>query len=90
MKYKNYTILIVLVYLWILVANPQARFEIIGTLHLEKVLIIFGWLTLYASGRMQVKFNAITGLIIIFFAWQLLSYSLSEYSHYLAAPQLLW
>ena len=89
MKYKNYTILIVLVYLWILVANPQARFEIIGTLRVEKILIILGWVTLFLSGRAQLKFNAISGLIILFFVWLLLSFLLSQYSGYYFAQHWL-
>jgi len=80
MKYKNYTILLILAYLWILVTNPHARFDIIGTLHLEKVLIILSWITLITSGKMKAKFNAISGLIILFFFWLLLSFSLSQYS----------
>jgi len=88
-KYKNYTVLIILAYLWVIVANPQARFDIVGTLRVEKVFIILGWATLFASGRMKMKADAITGLIIVFFLWQLLSYSLSPYSNYYLAQHWL-
>jgi len=88
-KYKNYTILLILAYLWILVTNPQARFEIVGALHLEKILIILSWITLISSNKTKTKFNAISGLIILFFFWLLLSFSLSQYSGYYLAQHWL-
>lgn len=89
MKERNYTLLIVLVYLWILVVNPQARFPVIGSMHLEKILVILGWATLFLSGKMQVKFNAISALLIIFYLWLLLSYLLSPYAGYYLAQYWL-
>jgi O-antigen ligase len=85
MKERNYTILIVLVYLWVLVANPQARFDFIGAIRLEKILVILAWLTLFLSGKMQVKFDTISGLVVLFFFWLMLSFLLSPYGDYYLA-----
>lgn len=85
MKERNYTILIVLVYLWVLVANPQARFDFIGAIRLEKILVILAWLTLILSGKMQVKFDSISGLVVLFFFWLMLSFLLSPYGDYYLA-----
>jgi len=85
MKERNYTILIVLVYLWVLVANPQARFDFIGAIRLEKILVILAWLTLFLSGKMQAKFDSISGLVVLFFFWLMLSFLLSPYGDYYLA-----
>lgn len=82
MKYKNYTIILILVYLWILVADPQQRFPIIGDLRVEKILIILSWVSLFLTGKFNFKFNALSFLVVFFFFWLLLSYSLSSYQDY--------
>jgi len=81
-KYSNFTLYTILVYLWMLVAKPQLRFEFIGTIQLEKIIVIVAFLSLVAGHRMKVKFNSISWFIIIFYFWLLLSYSVSQYQNY--------
>jgi len=81
-KYSNFTIYTILVYLWMLVAKPQLRFEIIGAIQLEKIIVIVAFLSLILGSRMKVKFNSISWFIIIFYFWLLLSYSVSQYQNY--------
>jgi len=81
-KQSNFTLYTILVYLWMLVAKPQLRFEFIGTIQLEKIIVIVAFLSLVAGHRMKVKFNSISWFIIIFYCWLLLSYSVSQYQNY--------
>ena len=81
-KYSNFTLYTILVYLWMLVAKPQLRFEFIGAIQLEKIIVIVAFLSLVAGHRMKVKFNSISWFIIIFYFWLLLSYSVSQYQNY--------
>lgn len=75
----NYTILLIVVYLWALIATPQYRFDLLATLQYEKIIVGLAWLTLLLSGRFQPRFTKTSGLLLVFYLWMLLSYFASPY-----------
>ena len=79
---RNYTIYFILLYLWMLIANPQNRFPILGAIHLEKIIILVSWLVLIFSNKMKIRVSRITFLILIFYSAMLVSYCLSAYQDF--------
>lgn len=80
---RNYAVLLIVVYLWIFVAEPQRRFEFLDAIHFERLIMAFGWAALFLTGRLRTRFSGITALVIVFYAWMLLSYVLSPYQNYM-------
>ena len=82
MQSKNYTIFFILLYLWILVTNPQSRFPILGEIHFERIVMIVSWIVLLLTSKINIRFSSMTFLIIIFYLFLNISYFFSPYQNY--------
>lgn len=82
MQSKNYTIFFILLYLWILVTNPQSRFPILGEIHFERIVMIVSWMVLLLNSKINIRFSSMTFLIIIFYLFLNISYFFSPYQNY--------
>lgn len=78
---KNYTIFLIVFYLWIIIVNPQVRFPILDEIHFERIVMILSWAALFLTGK-NVRLKSISALILVFFAWQLTCYAFSPYQDF--------
>ncbi len=79
MKYKNASIVIVLIYLWYLVVDPTLRFPFLAAIHLERIIVAVGILSLFLGHRFRPRFTILSALILTFYIWLLMSYFFSQY-----------
>lgn len=73
------SVLLVLVYLWFLIATPDIRFPFFALVRFERVLVFLLALTLLFSGRIYLRPSPFTPLLVLFFCWLLIGYFLSPY-----------
>ncbi|WP_193222311.1 O-antigen ligase family protein [Alkalilimnicola sp. S0819] len=67
------------VYLWALIATPQYRFDILATLHYEKLLVAAAWLSLLLAGRVQARLSTTSGLLLLLYLFMWVSHLFSPY-----------
>lgn len=84
-KPVNYSIYLIIVYLWMIIVNPQQRFEILGAMHFERILMALSWGAVFLFGKSRLRFTGLTLVIVVFFLWQLMGYYFSPYSSYEAS-----
>ncbi|MDA8324670.1 MAG: O-antigen ligase family protein [Nitrospiraceae bacterium] len=81
----NYPLLLVTLYLWALITTPQNRFEFLGAIQFEKIIMAACWAALALTGRLRPKATVGTFLLILFYGALFMSFLFSPYSGYAAA-----
>ena len=89
MMRKDYLIFLILVYLWMIMVQPQNRFPILGEIHFEKIVIVTSWLVLLIRDVGRIKTSSITPLILILYVVMFLSYLHSPYKDFFQADHWL-
>jgi hypothetical protein len=81
-KAKKIIIALIILYFWFLISNPQNRFIILGTLHIEKflIVIIIGLTLCYE--RVKITNVKRSLFVIALYGAMLLSYLLSPYKSF--------
>lgn len=69
--------------------SPQNRFPILGTIHLERIIILLSWLVLIFSNKIELRVSRITFLMLMLYLTMLISYSLSPYNNFFHAEHWL-
>jgi hypothetical protein len=85
MKTKNYSVYLILIYLWILLVAPHNRFPFLETIRYERISMFLCWFTLLFSGKMKLRMSTLSVMIIIFYIWLLIAYAASPYQGYFIA-----
>jgi O-antigen ligase len=76
------------VYVWYFVTTPDARFQLFAEIHFERILVFFVVLALFSGRRIPRQLSQTTVLLLLFYFWSLLSYSLSSYTN--TPPSVWW
>lgn len=82
MKTKNYTIIFILIYLWMLVTSPQSRFPILGEIHFERIIVFLAWVVLLLNNKIRIRMSTMSYLILAFYLLLNISYFISPYQDY--------
>lgn len=82
---RNYTLYLIILYFWILVAIPQHRFRFLEDIHFERIIMLLSWAVLIFSNKIKIRFSRITLLILLFYFWMLISYFFSPYQNFKVA-----
>ena len=82
MQSRNYSVFLILLYLWILITNPQSRFLILGYIHIEKIVMIVSWIVLFLRKKTVIRTSKMTFLILALYLVMITSYLLSPYQDF--------
>ena len=89
LTHRNISMFLIIGYLWILVANPQARFPILGEIRLERIVMLSCWIVSALSHKIIFKSSKITGIILLLYASMIISYMLSPYKGFFISEHWL-
>lgn len=73
------TVWLLLVYIWWFIATPDIRFPVLGDIHFERILVALIVLAVMVYRPPPRPVAALSVLLVILYAWMLLSYGLSPY-----------
>lgn len=79
---RNYTLYLIILYFWILVATPHYRFRFLEDIHFERIVMLLSWAILIFSNKVKIRLSRVTLLILLFYFWMLISYFFSPYQNF--------